>query len=71
MLRFHKATYLSLLFKFILSERLSNSLLGSVVLLFSDLRIHKYSIHCLNMLMRAYNFNKNKITRSFMLIYFI
>ena len=25
----------------------------------------------LNMLMRAYNFNKNKITRSFMLIYFI
>ena len=25
----------------------------------------------LNLLMRAYNFNKNKITRSFMLIYFI
>ena len=25
----------------------------------------------LNMLMRAYNFNKNKITRNFMLIYFI
>ena len=26
---------------------------------------------CLNMLMRAYNFNKKKIKRSFMLIYFI
>ena len=34
MLRFDKATYSSLLFKFILSERLSNSLLGSDVLLF-------------------------------------
>ena len=28
-------------------------------------------IICLNMLMRAYNFNKSKITRSFTLIYFI
>ena len=36
MLRFDKATYLSLLFKFILSERLSNSLWGSYVLLFSE-----------------------------------
>ena len=36
MLRFDKATYLSLLFKFILSERLSNSLWGSDVLLFSE-----------------------------------
>ena len=35
MLRFHKATYFSLLFKFILSERLSNSLWVSDVLLFS------------------------------------
>ena len=31
MLRFHKAIYLSLLFKFILSVRLSNSLWGSYV----------------------------------------
>ena len=37
MLRFDRATYLSLLFKFILSERLSNSLWGSDVLLFSGL----------------------------------
>ena len=36
MLRFDKATYLSLLFKFILSERLRNSLRGSDVLLFSE-----------------------------------
>ena len=36
MLRFDKATYLSLLFKFILSERLSNSLWGADVLLFSE-----------------------------------
>ena len=35
MLRFDKATYLSLLFKFILSERLINSLPGLEVLLFS------------------------------------
>ena len=28
-------------------------------------------IICLNMLMRAYNFNKSKIMRSFTLIYFI
>ena len=37
MLSFEKATYLSLLFKFILSERLSNSLRGSDVLLFSEI----------------------------------
>ena len=36
MLRFDKATYLSLLFKFILSERSSNSLCGSDVLLFEE-----------------------------------
>ena len=36
MLRFDKARYLSLLFKFILSGRLSNSLWGSDVLLFSE-----------------------------------
>ena len=36
MLRFNKATYLSLHFKFILTERLSNSLCGSGVLLFSE-----------------------------------
>ena len=36
MLRFNKATYLSLLFKFILSERLNNSLRGSDALLFSE-----------------------------------
>ena len=36
MLRFDKATYLSLVFKFILSERLSNTLRGSDVLLFSE-----------------------------------
>ena len=35
MLRFDKATYLSFLFKFILSERLSNILRGSNVLIFS------------------------------------
>ena len=35
MLWFDKGTYLSLLFKFILSERLSDSLRGSNVLLFS------------------------------------
>ena len=40
MLRFDKATYLSLLFKFILPERLSNNLCGSDVLLFY--RTHKY-----------------------------
>ena len=37
MLRFDKATYLSLLFNFILSNRLSNSLWGSDVLLFPEL----------------------------------
>ena len=36
MLRFDKETYLSLLFQIILSERLSNSLWGSDVLLFSE-----------------------------------
>ena len=36
MLGFNKATYLWLLFKFILPEILSNSLLGSDVLLFSE-----------------------------------
>ena len=41
MLRFDRATYLSLLFKFIFSERLSNTLLGC----FTILRIRKYSIH--------------------------
>ena len=35
--RFDKATYLSLSFKFILSERLSNNLGTSDVLLFSEL----------------------------------
>ena len=41
MLRFDKATYLSLLFKSILSERLSNSLSGYFIIF----KIHKYSIH--------------------------
>ena len=36
MLIFDKATYLSLLFMFILSKKSSNSLLGSEVLLFSE-----------------------------------
>ena len=36
MLRFNKATYLSLLFRFIFSERLSNTLWASGVLLFSN-----------------------------------
>ena len=36
MLWFDKATYLSVLFKFFLPERLSNSLWGSDVLLFSE-----------------------------------
>ena len=36
MLKFDKATYLSLLYKFILSERFSNSLSGSDVKLFSE-----------------------------------
>ena len=36
MLRFEKATYLSLLFKFILFERLSNNLQGSDILPFSE-----------------------------------
>ena len=43
MLRFDKATYLSLLFKFILSERLSNSLWQSDVLLFSEFIILLYT----------------------------
>ena len=43
MLQFDKATYLSLLFMFILSGRLSNTLCGSDVSAIS--RIHKYSIH--------------------------
>ena len=41
MLRFDRATYLSLLSRLVLSLRLSNSLLGLDVLLF----FHKYSIH--------------------------
>ena len=36
MLRFDRATYLSLLFKCIFSEKLSNSLLGSDALLFLE-----------------------------------
>ena len=36
MLRFDRVTYLSLLFKFIFHEKLSNSLLGSAVLLFLE-----------------------------------
>ena len=36
MQRFDKAAYFSLLFKFILSERLSDSMWGSNVLLFSE-----------------------------------
>ena len=36
MLRFYRATYLSILFKFNFSERLSNSLWGSDVLLFLE-----------------------------------
>ena len=36
MLKFDKATYLPLHFKFIFSERLSNRLCGSDVLLFSE-----------------------------------
>ena len=36
MLKFDKATYLFFLFKFILLERLSNSLCGSNVLLFQE-----------------------------------
>ena len=36
MLRFDKVKYLSLLFKFILCERLSNNFRGSDVLLFSE-----------------------------------
>ena len=42
MIRFDKATYLSLLFKFILSERLSISVGGSDILLFSE--FIKYSM---------------------------
>ena len=37
MLRFNRATYLSYLFKFIFSERLSNSLLGFDILQFLEL----------------------------------
>ena len=36
MLRFDKATYLQLLFKFILSNRLNKSLSGSDILLFPE-----------------------------------
>ena len=36
MLRFDKTTYLSLLFKFILSQRLSSTLRGSDILLFPE-----------------------------------
>ena len=42
MLRLDRGTYLSLCFKFIFSERLSDSLLGSDGLF---LIIHKYSNH--------------------------
>ena len=46
MLRFDKATYLSLLFQFCLSARLSNNLYGSDgCIWFNIFRIHKYSIH--------------------------
>ena len=38
MLRFDKATYLPLLFKFILSVRLSDSLRGPDILLFLEFR---------------------------------
>ena len=43
MLRFDKATNLSLLSKFVLSVKMSNSLLESDV--FAVFKIHKYSIH--------------------------
>ena len=43
MLKFDRSIYLSLLFKFLLSENLSNSLWGSDVLLFSEF-IHIVSI---------------------------
>ena len=42
--RFDKEKYLSLLFKFILSERLSNSLWVSDVLLFSEFIYGIYSV---------------------------
>ena len=42
MLRFGEGTYLSVLFKFILSARLSNRLLGSKVLLFLLNSLHCY-----------------------------
>ena len=46
MQKIDKAMYLLLLFKFILSERLSNSLQRSDILLFSEFinRVYKYSI---------------------------
>ena len=42
MLRFDKATYLSLIFKFILCERLS-------IRCFTIFRVDKYSIHFVNL----------------------
>ena len=45
MLRFDKAIYVSFLLKFILSARLSNSLCGSDVLLFSEFKMFFTNIH--------------------------
>ena len=45
MLRFDKATYLSLLFKFILCNRLKDLVMSVKIRCFTILRIHKYSIH--------------------------
>ena len=47
MIRFDKGTYLSLLFRFILSETLSNSLWESDVLLFLEF-VNMVSILCYN-----------------------
>ena len=51
MLKFDEATYLSLLFKFILSQILSNSLWGLDVLLFAEFIVH-FDCHHINLLLK-------------------
>ena len=55
MLRLVKATYLSLLFKCILSKRLSNSLLGSDALVFTEF-INTVSILFIEFIISFYTF---------------
>ena len=53
--RFDNATYLLLLFKFVLSERLSNNIWGSDLLLFLEF-INKYSLYIITLLNSLYSY---------------